>query len=180
MLLRNAMLTVLTMCLLVSAVAFSFAEADSTKLQISSAAISQGAMVPTQFTCSGDNESPPLAWTGVPSNAKSLALILDDPDAPSGTFTHWIVYDISPTSAGFEAGQVDGKQGLNSVGKGTYMGPCPPAGKPHHYHFRLFALDSNLGLQNKPNAQALRDAMAGHIIQSAELVGTFEREEQNH
>ena len=172
---RNVLLTVLTMCLPLLVDVFLSAAADLSKLQISSAAISEGAIIPSEFTCSGENQSPPLRWTGVPSNTKSLALIVDDPDAPSGTFTHWIVYDIGPGSEGLKAGEVAGKQGLNSLGKAAYMGPCPPPGRPHHYHFSLFALDSNPDLHNQPDAQALRDAMAGHIIQSAELVGMFGR-----
>jgi len=175
MLPRDAMWTLLTVCLLVSAAVYAAADANSSKLQIGSPAISEGATIPTQFTCSGINQSPPLAWTGVPSNAKSLALILDDPDAASGTFTHWIVYDISPGRAGFKAGQVEGTQGLNSLGQAGYMGPCPPPGNPHHYHFRLFALDNNPNLRNQADAQTLRDAMTGHLIQSAELVGMFGR-----
>jgi Raf kinase inhibitor-like YbhB/YbcL family protein len=180
MLPRYAASIIPTVCMLILANGISSAGADVSKLQISSSAISEGATIPAEFTCAAENKSPPLAWTGVSSSAKSLALVLDDTDAPSGTFTHWVVYDIPPTSSGFKAGEVEGKQGLNSLGKAAYMGPCPPPGSPHHYHFRLFVLDGTPEIQNQPNAQALRDAMSGHIIQSAELVGMFGREAQNH
>jgi len=149
--------------------------ADASKLQISSPAISQGATIPIQFTCSGEDQSPPLNWTGIPSNAKSLVLIVEDPDAPSGTFVHWVVYDIPPTSSGSASGAVAGQPGLNSTGKAAYMGPCPPPGNPHHYHFELFSLDMMLNLNAPPRVQTVRAAMQGHIIQSVELVGTFGR-----
>ena len=152
----------------------STAIADALKLQITSPAISEGGAIPTPFTCSGENKIPPLAWTGVPSDAKSLVLLVEDPDAPSGTFVHWVVYDISPSSNGIKA-NVDAKEGLNSTGKAAYMGPCPPPGSPHHYHFTLYALDTNLNLDGAPNARALHAAMQGHVIESADLVGIFGR-----
>ena len=111
----------------------------------------------------------------VPEGTKSLALLLEDPDAPGGTFVHWVVYDISPGTNGLYRGAIDGKEGVNSAGEVAYMGPCPPPGKPHHYHFRLFALDAKPNLGDRPNAQSVRDAMNGHIKESAELVGIFGR-----
>jgi len=149
--------------------------ADAFKLQITSPAISGGGKIPTQFTCDGENKSPPLAWTGVPSDAKSLALLVEDPDAPSGTFVHWVAYDISPSSTGIKPDNVEGKKGLNSAGKAAYMGPCPPPGAPHKYHFRLYALDTNLKLDGVPDARAVHAAMQGNIIESADLVGIFGR-----
>ncbi|HVN28784.1 MAG TPA: YbhB/YbcL family Raf kinase inhibitor-like protein [Candidatus Binataceae bacterium] len=149
--------------------------ADASNLQVTSSAFSDHAPIPTRFTCSGADVSPPLSWSDVPDGTKSLALILDDPDAPSGTFVHWVVYDVHPTVDGFKEGEVEGVQGANSMRKAAYMGPCPPPGSPHHYHFRLFALDTLLNLEDAPSAQQLRDAMQGHIKQSAELVGTFGR-----
>jgi Raf kinase inhibitor-like YbhB/YbcL family protein len=172
---RNFLMASLLVSLVVSMTAAWSIAADASKLQINSPVVSEGATIPTEFTCSGANQSPALSWNGVPPSTKSLALILADPDAPSGTFVHWVVYDIPPSSLGFKAGAVDGKDGLNSAGRAAYMGPCPPPGKPHHYHFSLFALDSNLNLEAKPDAQALRGAMNGHVIQSAELVGIFGR-----
>ena len=144
-------------------------------MTITSSAFRDGAPIPPRFTCSGANVSPPLQWSGVPSGAKSLALILDDPDAPAGTFVHWVLYDIRPGLKGFEEGHFDGHPGANGLAKPAYMGPCPPPGAPHHYHFRLFALDADLNLDEVPTAAQLRDAMAGHVKESAELVGTFAR-----
>jgi Raf kinase inhibitor-like YbhB/YbcL family protein len=149
--------------------------ADAHKLQISSPVLSDGATIPTQFTCSGTNQSPPLSFSGIPPGAKSLVLLIEDPDAPSGTFVHWVVYDILPSSTDLKPGIAPGKEGANSMGKDAYMGPCPPPGPPHHYHFRLFALDTNLSLEAGPTAQAVRAAMNGHILESAELVGIFGR-----
>lgn len=169
------LLAVLMMLLLISTLHVSSIAADALKLQISSPAISDGATIPNEFTCSGKNQSPPLSWTDVPSNTKSLALLVEDPDAPVGTFVHWVVYDISPGTTGVKPGVSNGKEGLNSAGKAAYMGPCPPPGNPHHYHFRLFALDTNLAVEAQPNVQAVRTAMQGHIIQSADLVGIFGR-----
>lgn len=172
---RNLLLAGLIVSLSVSMLPTSGIAAEASKLQISSPAVAEGATIPTQFSCGGGNQSPPLSWDGVPQGTKSLALLVEDPDAPAGTFVHWIVYDISPNSRGFQAGAADGKEGMNSAGEAAYMGPCPPPGKPHHYHFRLFALDTNLSLGANPDARAVRDAMKGHVKESAELVGIFGR-----
>lgn len=172
---RNIALAGLIASAVISMLPISGSAADVSKLQISSSAISDGATIPIQFTCSGADKSPPLSWSGIPSNAKSLALLVEDPDAPAGTFVHWVVYDIRLSSHGFDEGAVDGKEGANGMGRTGYMGPCPPPGKPHHYHFRLFALDTNLNLEPNPNAQTVHDAMNGHILESADLVGIFER-----
>jgi len=149
--------------------------ADASGLQITSGAFSDGANIPTKFTCSGADTSPPLSWTDVPVGTESLALILEDPDAPKGTFVHWVVYDIPASLNGFDASEVQGTQGVNSLGKTAYMGPCPPPGAPHHYHFRLFALDTKLNLEGAVTAAVLRDAMKGHIKDSADEVGVFGR-----
>lgn len=172
---RNILLAGLMVSLTVSMLPASAIATDVSKLQIASSVVSDGATIPTTFTCSGANQSPPLSWSGIPQGAKSLMLLVEDPDAPNGTFVHWIVYDISPTSLGFKAGVVDGKEGVNSAGEAAYMGPCPPPGKPHHYHFRLFALDTSPTLGANPDAQAARDAVNGHVIGSADLVGIFGR-----
>ncbi len=171
---RNLVLTGL-MSLIVSMLPSGILAAEPSQLQITSPAIAEGATIPTQFTCSGAGQSPPLSWSGVPQGAKSLALIVEDPDAPAGTFVHWVVYDIPPTSEGFKAGGSEGKEGANSAGSDRYLGPCPPPGSPHHYHFRLFALDSRIAFGRKADAQSLREAMNAHVIQSAELVGIFGR-----
>ena len=172
---HNILLAGLMMSLTVSMVPASVIATEASQIRINSEAFAEGAIIPTSFTCSGANQSPPLSWAGIPAGTKSLALILDDPDAPNRTFVHWVVYDSPPTSSGFPAGKVDGKQGVNSAGEASYMGPCPPPGKPHHYHFRLFALDASLNLGGNADAQAVRAGMDGHIKDSAELVGIFGR-----
>jgi Raf kinase inhibitor-like YbhB/YbcL family protein len=172
---HNILLAGLMMSLAVSIVPASVFATEASQLRIKSEAFSDGATIPAPFTCSGANQSPPLSWAGVPVGTKSLALILDDPDAPNGTFVHWVLYDIPPSSSGFAAGIADGKQGVNGAGEAAYMGPCPPPGKPHHYHFRLFALDASLTLGANPDARAVRAGMEGHLKESAELVGIFSR-----
>jgi Raf kinase inhibitor-like YbhB/YbcL family protein len=173
--LRNFLLASLMVSLTVTMLPAPGIAADASKLRIDSPVVSEGATIPTQFTCSGADQSPPLSWSGVPQGTKSLVLLVEDPDAPHGTFVHWVVYDISPASDGFKPGAADGKEGANSAGESAYMGPCPPPGKPHHYHFRLFALDTNPKLGANPDAQAVRHAMNGHVKESAELVGIFGR-----
>jgi Raf kinase inhibitor-like YbhB/YbcL family protein len=172
---HNFLLAGLMVSLTISMVPASGIAADASKLRIDSPVLSEGATIPTQFTCSGADKSPPLSWSGVPQGTKSLALLVEDPDAPNGTFVHWVVYDIAPSSHGFKPGAADGKEGVNSAGEAAYMGPCPPPGKPHHYHFSLFALDTKLSPGANPNAQAVRNAMTAHVKESAELVGTFGR-----
>ena len=155
--------------------------ADQPAMQLSSPAFAEGATIPERYTCSGAEQSPPLTWSGVPANAKTLALIVIDPDAPSGAFEHWVVYNIPPQSTGLKEGKPKrlfpggGEEGMNGAGKMGYFGPCPPPGKVHHYHFRLFALDKNLDLGLQPDAKSVRDAMNGHTILTAETVGIFSR-----
>ncbi len=150
-------------------------------LTLTSSAFENGALIPERYTCSGDNKSPALKWTGVPPTARSLALILDDPDAPMGTFVHWVVYNLSPTVKGLPEGVSasasveDGEQGVNGRGAIGYTGACPPPGKPHHYQFRLYALNQKLELKTGATAQQVEAAMKGHVLGSAELVGIFGR-----
>jgi Raf kinase inhibitor-like YbhB/YbcL family protein len=156
------------------------ADPDPT-LALTSSAFQNGGTIPEQYTCSGDNKSPELQWTGVPGGTRSLALILDDPDAPMGTFVHWVVYNLSPTATGIPervlgaASVADGKQGINGRDAIGYTGPCPPPGKPHHYHFRLYALDQKLALKAGATAHQVEAAIKGHLLGSAELVGIFAR-----
>ena len=174
-------LTALLVLFSASAIPASGIAADASSFQLSSSAFANDAVIPAQYTCNGAQESPPLAWTGVPENAKSLALIVEDPDAPSGNFVHWVVYNIPATKRGMtgkKPGRLfpgGGEEGMNGAGKMGYFGPCPPPGSPHHYHFKLFALDKNLNLGLQPDAKSERDAMKGHIVASAEFVGIFSR-----
>ncbi|HYB90264.1 MAG TPA: YbhB/YbcL family Raf kinase inhibitor-like protein [Candidatus Binataceae bacterium] len=151
-------------------------------LQLTSPAFADGAAVPADFTCTGADRSPRLAWTGAPAATKSFALIVEDPDAPMGTFIHWVVYDLPPATSALGEGvpkiahlPQGGMQGVNSFGRVGYNGPCPPAGKVHHYHFRLYALDSAFDPGAGSDAAAVEEAMRGHVIASTDLVGTFSR-----
>jgi Raf kinase inhibitor-like YbhB/YbcL family protein len=142
-------------------------------MTITSPAFAGYQTIPAQYTCEGANISPPLGFEGVPGSAKSLALIVDDPDAPMGTWTHWVVFNIPPTVQGTRSGEAPpGVEGMNSFGKAMYGGPCPPAGT-HHYYFKLYALDSTIGLPRTADAQALIRAMHGHEIATAHLVGLY-------
>jgi Raf kinase inhibitor-like YbhB/YbcL family protein len=145
-----------------------------TRVEVSSSAFSAGGDIPTQFSCKGDNMNPPLEIRGVPSTAKSLVLILDDPDAPGGLFTHWIVWNILPSTSGIAQKSVPGGgvEGTNGFGKKGYGGPCPPSGT-HRYIFHIFALDQKLDLQAGAKRAALDKAIASHIIARGELTARF-------
>jgi len=154
-------------------------------LAIASPAFEPGASIPEPYTCDGADAAPPLGWTGVPAGTRSFALIVDDPDAPDPaapkrTYVHWVLYDIpgSITGLGPEvaAGDLpDGtREGLNDWDRTGYGGPCPPIGR-HRYFFKLYALDVELGDRGALTKAELLDAMEGHVLEQAELVGTYER-----
>ena len=137
---------------------------------------SEGGNIPKHFTCDGQDISPTLKIEGVPQAAKSLVLIADDPDAPSGTFTHWLIWNLRPDVTEIlattpPAGAV---QGVNDFGRNNYGGPCPPSGV-HRYYFKLFALDTTLELPAKSRRKVLDAAMQGHIIGEATLMGRYAR-----
>ena len=149
---------------------------------ISSPSFKDGQPIPVKFSCLGENVSPALAWSGVPAGAKSLALITEDPDAPSGTFIHWVIYNMPATLTGLPEKVTPtpvvngiGTQGSTSFGRTSYGGPCPPAGKPHRYFFKLFALDLDPQLPAGLNSAALQKLMQGHILAQAQWMGTFQR-----
>lgn len=145
-------------------------------ISVTSPAFHAGAPIPARYTCSGDDVSPPLAWTGVPGGAKSLALTVIDPDAPGRPFTHWVVFNISQgTSELREGGPLPpgSVEGGNDFGSTGYRGPCPPPGSPHHYHFKVYGLDKTLGLRAGATEQAFEGEIKGHVLASGELVGTF-------
>ncbi len=147
-------------------------------IQVSSPAFSSNGSIPPKYSCAGEDVAPALEWSGVPANARSLALILDDPDAPSGTFTHWLVFDMPAATSSLPEGGVlpaGAQHGRNDFHTNAYGGPCPPAGKPHHYHFKVFALDQTLAINAGASRKELVDAMSGHILAQGELVGTFAR-----
>lgn len=137
--------------------------------------------IPAKYTCDGENVSPPLKFLQIPSEAKTLVLIVDDPDAPRGTFDHWVVWNLPPHLKGLSEGAKElekfsppSQQGVNGFNKFDYQGPCPPVGKPHHYHFKLYALDTQLTLKAGSSKKEVEHAMQGHIIEQAELVGIYQ------
>ena len=157
--------------ILLSAIA-SFAAGEAT-MKITSSAFHEGANIPSKFTCDGSDTSPPLQIAGVPSGAKSLVLIVDDPDAPGGLFTHWLVWNIPPQTGSIAEGSApQGVQGANDFGKSGYRGPCPPPGT-HRYSFKIFALDRELELRSGAKRSQVDAAMKGHVIAQGELVGRY-------
>ena len=142
-------------------------------MKLTSSAFTQGNPIPLEYTCDGDDVSPLLTFSDVPDNATSLVLIMDDPDAPSGTWVHWIVWNIPSSSTGLSTGEViTFPQGTNDNGELDYGGPCPPSGT-HHYYFKLYALDTMLNLNEGATKNQVVNAMSGHIIEEAELMGTY-------
>lgn len=150
-------------------------------IQITSAAFTEGNPIPKKYTCDGEDASPPLTWSGVPAGAKSLALIADDPDAPVGTWVHWVIFNLPPTLTGLQEGTTKtptvegGVQGNNDFRKTGYGGPCPPRGKPHRYFFKLYALDTSLSLEPGATKAEVEKAMRGHILAQGQLMGTYSR-----
>jgi Raf kinase inhibitor-like YbhB/YbcL family protein len=147
--------------------------------KLSSPAFTTGGDIPSRFTCDGDDVPPPLTWTGAPAGTQSFVLIMDDPDAPMGTFTHWVVFDIPAADQELRShskGEPVGVSGKNSMGKPGYMGPCPPAGT-HRYFFRLYALDvPTLGLRAGASREQVEHALKGHTVAVAELMGRYSRQ----
>ncbi len=148
----------------------------TTPMNISSPAFADNQAIPKQYTCDGDGINPPLQFSSVPSEAKSLALLVEDPDAPTGTWIHWLMWNIPPTVSQIAENSVPEKavQGQESSGQNVYGAPCPPSGI-HHYIFTLFALDSELNLPSYSTAENLQAAMQGHIIEQAQIVGVYGR-----
>ena len=153
-------------------------------LKVTSSAFQQGGPIPTKYTCEGDDISPPLSWSAVPANAKSVAMIVDDPDAPDPAkpqrvYVHWVVYNIptKTTSLAENASKAaltgGAAQGKNDWGNTSYGGPCPPIGR-HRYFFKLYALDTTLNLRD-PTKADLEKAMNGHVVDSGELMGTYQK-----
>jgi Raf kinase inhibitor-like YbhB/YbcL family protein len=152
----------------------SFA-AGGAKMKITSSAFQEGGNIPSKFTCDGGDTSPPLQITDVPSGAKNLVLIVDDPDAPNGLFTHWVVWNISPqTNTIAEGTAPKGVYGTNDFGKSGYGGPCPPSGT-HRYYYKIFALDRELDLPAGTKRSQLDSEMKGHVVAQGELMGRYSR-----
>jgi Raf kinase inhibitor-like YbhB/YbcL family protein len=150
-------------------------EADMS-IQITSPAFEAGGTIPSKYTCDGADVSPPLNWSGVPDGAQSLALIVDDPDAPAKTWVHWVLHDLSPGIGGIEEGDfAGGVQGRNDFGNVGYNGPCPPGSSSHRYFFKLYALDARLGLDTTATKRQVEDAMKGHILSQGQLMAKYGR-----
>lgn len=154
----------------------------TTSLTVSSTAFASQAAIPVQYSCDGTNISPPLQWSGAPLETQSFALILDDPDAPRGTFVHWVLYNMPATTTSLgEAVSPGGSlptgslEGVNDLGNQGYGGPCPPAGSTHRYYFRLYALDTMLNLAAGASRAQVDQAMSGRILAQGELMGFYSR-----
>jgi hypothetical protein len=146
------------------------------KLVVTSNAFVQNTSIPMEYTCEGASQSPEIAWTSVPAASHSVALLVDDPDAPKGVVTHWLVTDIKPsiTELGANASLPEHAIAMkNEKGKLGYMGPCPPSGE-HHYHFRVYALDTTIG--KLVNRSEFLGAIKGHVLAEGELVGTYKKQ----
>ena len=150
-------------------------------LKLTSSAFKEGEGIPRGYTCDGANVSPSLEWAGVPKSAKTMAIIADDPDAPAGTWVHWVLYNLPADGLGLientpqtETLRGGGVQGKNDFGKVGYGGPCPPSGT-HRYFFKFYAIDSELPLQPGATKAEVEKAMEGHIVGQAQLMGTYHR-----
>lgn len=155
---------------------------ETANITVNSAAFDHGERIPDKYTCDGQDVSPAISWAGVPPEAESYVLIMDDPDAPGGTFTHWIAYDmpailaVLPENVPKGVKFLHGLQGKTSFGRSGYGGPCPPSGKPHRYFFKLYALDiATLGLPGGASRHDVEKAMQGHILSKGVLMGTYGR-----
>lgn len=180
---RQACVSMLSFLLLGMPISITAAEEMET-MQIISPEFSHQGIIPAKYTCNGPDVSPPLDWSGIPANTKSLALIVDDPDAPDPaaprmTWVHWVLYDIPPTVQGLAEGAADHlppgiREGTNDFRRTRYGGPCPPVGK-HRYFFKLYALDKQLGPLKRADKTGIEQAMQGHILMKAELVGLYQK-----
>ncbi|MBD3264077.1 MAG: YbhB/YbcL family Raf kinase inhibitor-like protein [Candidatus Omnitrophica bacterium] len=144
-------------------------------MRLSSPEFRHNQMIPKKFTCQGEDLSPALVLEDVPPEARSLVLIVDDPDAPMKTWVHWVVYNIPPSVSRIEEGSVAGKQGVNDFNRTNYGGPCPPSGT-HRYFFKAYALDTELDLDEGKSKAEVEKAMEGHVIQQAELIGLYRKQ----
>jgi len=151
-------------------------------VQVTSTAFQEGGMIPAKHTCDGPNVSPPLAWSGIPETAKSVALISDDPDAPAGTWVHWVLYNLPPATKDLPENvppsdtlSSGARQGKNDFRKFGYGGPCPPSGT-HRYYFKIYALDTMLNLAAGATKAQVLKAMEGHILAQGQLMGKYKRQ----
>ena len=167
-----------TILLLFTVGIFIFANvyAKEVSMKISSTAFEHNGQIPKKYTCDGSDVNPPLKFEGIPTDTKSLALIVDDPDAPVGIWVHWVLWNIDPKITEIKENSVPkgGMQGMNDFRKHDYGGPCPPSGT-HRYFFKLYALDTTLSLGSNSTKNDIETAMKGHILAEAELIGLYKR-----
>ncbi len=183
---KNSSIFIIAVCMILTACTSSPTETVSAvqteaTMKLTSSAFTQGQPIPAKYSCKGADVSPALAWDEPPAGTKSFALIMDDPDAPMGTWVHWVLFNIpttahawpenTPTDANLPNGAV---QGVTSARSNGYHGPCPPSGT-HRYFFKLYALDTALNLSSSADKKAVLAAMEGHILAQAELMGTFSK-----
>jgi len=147
------------------------------KMNIISPAFKDQEKIPGKYSCQGAGVNPPLSFVNVPSNTKSLALLIEDPDAPSGTFDHWVIFNIPKGTKEIKEGiaPAGANLGSNSIGKNTYVSPCPPPGNPHHYIFTLYALNTVLPLKNGATKTEIKKAMNHHLLAEAKITGLYQR-----
>jgi len=188
---KTSIVTVVRLVVVVASVAFPLACATvipyptatpPSRLILTSAAFAPGSPIPTDYTCDGNDRSPPLAWSDPPAGTAAFVLVVEDPDAPGGLFTHWLLYDLPASARSLPAGvpprptlENGARQGRNDFGTVGYRGPCPPPGRPHRYVFRLFALDQPTGLPAAAHRADVLRALAGHTLATGELYGTYGR-----
>lgn len=145
------------------------------EIAISSPMFAEGETIPAHYTCQGADVNPPLLIDNVPEATQSLAIIVEDPDAPNGTFDHWVAWNISPTTWEIKENVIPGVQGKNSFNKNGYSGPCPPEGEEHHYYFKIFALNEMLVLDQNSYKKELLQKMGGHVLAMGELMGRYKK-----
>jgi len=152
-------------------------------IQLTSSAFAEGEFIPAKYSCDGEDVSPPLKWSNLPTGVKGLALICDDPDAPVGTWVHWVLYGLPPTETELpekipttETLATGAKQGINDFKRIGYGGPCPPAGRPHRYFFKLYALDAEITLEPGATKKDLVRVMYGRILAEGQLMGKYKRQ----
>ncbi|MGH2574220.1 MAG: YbhB/YbcL family Raf kinase inhibitor-like protein [Ignavibacteria bacterium] len=151
------------------------------EIKLTSTAFEEGGMIPKKYTCDGEDISPPLSWTSAPSGTKNFAIICDDPDAPAGTWVHWVIYNLPADQMNLSENisskkqlENDARHGINDFRKFGYGGPCPPSGT-HRYFFKLYALDSKINLEGDVAKDQLLKAMEGHILAEGQLMGKYKR-----
>jgi Raf kinase inhibitor-like YbhB/YbcL family protein len=175
-------LALLSLVILLAAGCISKEEVTMENISISSEGFKSGDVIPDIYTCKGKDISPSLSWKGIPAGTKSIALTMDDPDAPGGTFVHWVIYNVPAQTQKLPEGMphekilADGSiQGMTDFGEIGYGGPCPPPGKPHRYYFKMYALDSSIDLAPGASQKELENVMEGHILAKGEFMGTYKR-----